>query len=268
MSSGGWKGIFRREDREMPFWEHLEELRRVLLRAIAAFLVGTLACYFLSERILERIVTRTVGEATFLRPMEAFNARLKVAFLLGLILSLPVILWQVWGFVVPGLLHRERRMVGPLVFWSAVLFYSGVAFSYFVVTPMMLGLLVGFGSEHIHPQIAVGGLLDFVVSMGLASGILFQLPLVVAVLSLVGILTPTFLMKRWRHAVVAIFILTAVVTPGDGPSQIILAAPVLLLYFASILVARAIWRGKARPAAAGGPGPGAGPPDREGGPVG
>lgn len=226
--------------------EHLEELRRMVLRAIGVLLAATLGAYFFSGWILEQIVTTTIGEATFLKPMEAFNSRLKIAFLCGLIISLPIVLWQIWGFVVPGLMKRERRMVLPLVVGGTLLFYSGIAFSYFVVTPMMLTLLVGFGTEHIRPQIAVGHLLDFVVSMGMASGLLFQLPLVVAVLSLVEVVTPDFLIRRWRHAMVGIFVLTAVVTPGDGPSQIVLAAPVVLLYFASVFVAKAIWRGKRR----------------------
>jgi sec-independent protein translocase protein TatC len=245
MATGrGWRGIFRREDREMPFWEHLEELRRRVLRAIGVLLLLTLGAYLFSGTILDRLVVGTIGEATFLKPMEVFNTRVKVSFLLGLIVAAPYLLWEIWAFVVPGLMHRERKMVGPLVLWSAVLFYSGIAFAYFVVNPLMLQLLVGFGTEHIRPQIAVSSLLDFMTSMALASGILFQLPLVVAALSMVGVLHPSFLIRRWRHAIVGIFVLTAVITPGDGPSQIVLAAPVLVLYFASIFVARAIWRGK------------------------
>ncbi len=224
--------------------EHLEELRKTLLRAIGFLLAATLAAYFFSDRILERIVTSTIGEATFLKPMEAFNSRLKIAFLMGLIVSLPIILWQIWTFVVPGLMKREQRIVLPLVLGGTFLFYGGLAFSYFVVTPLMLGVLMGFGTDHIRPQIAVSHLLDFVVTMGMASGLLFQLPLVVAVLSLVDVITPGFLIRRWRHALVGIFILTAVVTPGDGPSQIVLAAPIVVLYFASVLIARAIWRAK------------------------
>jgi len=244
------RNLLGSEEKEMPFLEHLEELRRVLLRIVGLLLLSTIAAYIFSGRVLDTIVKQTIEHATFLKPLEAFNARLKVAFILGLLASLPVVLWQIWGFVVPGLLRRERRIVGPLVLWSAILFYGGVAFSYLVLTPTMLGLLVGFGTELVRPQISVGALLDFVVSMAMACGLLFQLPLVVAVLSLIGVLSPTFLMRRWRHAVVAIFVITAAVTPGDGPSQIILAAPVLVLYFASILVARAIWKGKSAEAAA------------------
>jgi len=244
LGPGGLSGLFRKSDGEMHFVEHLEELRRVVLRAIGGFLIATVASYFISGRVLEELVIRTIGEATFLRPMEAFNSRLKMAFLLGLLVSLPWILWQVWSFIVPGLMKKERKMIAPLVGWSALLFYGGVAFSYFVLTPIMLQLLVGFQTEHVRPLIAVGSLLDFVVTMAVASGLLFQLPLVVAVLSMIGILTPAFLIQRWRHAVVGIFLLTAVVTPGDGPSQVVLAIPILFLYVASIFVAKAIWRRK------------------------
>jgi sec-independent protein translocase protein TatC len=244
----GWKGIgsiFRRDDREMPFMEHLEELRRVVIRGIGVLLLATLGAYYFSGNVLEQIVVRTVGEATFLRPMEAFNARLKIAFLLGMIVSIPFILWQIWTFVVPGLMKRERSMVGPLVFWSTLLFYSGVVFSYLVVTPTMLKFLVGMGSDHIRAQIAVSYLLDFVIGMAFASGLLFQLPVVVAILSMVEILRPEFLIRHWRHALVGTFILTAIVTPGDVfIAQVVLAVPVLILYFSSIFVARAIWRGK------------------------
>lgn len=237
--------MFRRDTREMPFWEHLEELRRVVLRSIGALLLATFVAYFFSGRILDSVVVNSIGEATFLRPMEAFNARLKIAFLLGSMGSAPFVLWQLWGFVVPGLLHKEKRMVAPLVFWSVILFYAGIAFSYLIVTPTMLRLLIGFGTQHIRPQIAVSYLMDFIVGMSVATGILFQLPVAVAILSMIEVLTPEFLIRRWKHAVVATFVLTAIVTPGDVfIAQIVLGLPVLILYFASVLVARAIWRGK------------------------
>jgi sec-independent protein translocase protein TatC len=177
--------------------------------------------------------------------MEAFNARLKIAFMVGLLASIPFILWQVWTFVVPGLFHKERKVVAPLVFWSVLLFYAGVVFSYLVVIPSMLKFLMGLGTEHIKAQIAVSYLLDFIVGMAAASGILFQLPVVVAVLAMIGILRPGFLIKWWRHAVIGTFVLTAVVTPGDVfIAQVVLAVPVLILYIASIFVAKAIWRNK------------------------
>ncbi len=128
-----------------------------------------------------------------------------------------------------------------------LLFYAGVVFSYLVVIPSMLSFLMGLGTEHLKAQIAIGYLLDFIVGMAAASGILFQLPVVVALLAMIGILRPGFLIKWWRHAVIGTFILTAVVTPGDVfIAQVVLAVPVLILYFASIFVAKAIWRNKER----------------------
>jgi sec-independent protein translocase protein TatC len=254
------RGVLRKEDREMPFWEHLEELRRVLIRSIGVVLVTTLAAYVFSGRILDYLVVSSIGQATFLSPLEAFNARIKIAFLIGIVVSAPVILWQIWSFVVPGLMGRERKTVGPLVFWSALLFYAGVAFSYFYVTPTVLRLLVGLGTPHLRPMIAVSFLLDFMIGMSLASGIMFELPVVVAILSMIEIVTPDFLIRRWRHAVIVTFILTAVVTPGDVfIAQIVLGLPVLLLYFSSVFVSKAIWRGKKRKESAVTAAPGGGP---------
>ncbi len=239
------RALFRKEDREMPFWDHLEELRRVVLRSIGVILFATLAAYIFSGRLLDRIVVSSIGQATFLSPMEAFNARLKIAFLLGIVASAPIVLWQLWSFVVPGLLNKEKKMVGPIVFWSVLLFYAGIAFSYFYVTPTVLRLLVGFGTTHVRPQIAVSYLIDFIITMSVASGILFELPVAVAILSMIEIVTPDFLIRRWRHAVIVTFVLTAIITPGDVfIAQIVLGLPVLLLYFSSVLVSRAIWRGK------------------------
>lgn len=232
---------------EMGFLDHLEELRRVLLSSIVAIGLATAVAYAFSAQLLDWIVSRQVGEVQFLHPMEAFSARFKLALLLGLMVSLPFVMFEIWSFVVPGLLGRERRIVLPLVVSSVVLFFVGVAFSYWVLTPMMLSLLMSFGTAHVKANITLAYLLDFIVKLALASGLLFQLPLVVAILSLLSIVTPKFLWSKWRHAIVIILIVTAIVTPGDGPSQVILAAPIVVLYFLSILVSLLITRRKGEP---------------------
>lgn len=234
----------------MPFLEHLEELRRVILGSIAAVMICSVAAYAFSGTIIDFIVVSHVGEAQFLRPMEAFVARIKVSLLVGLLVGLPFVTFQIWNFVVPGLLQHERKIVLPLVFSSTLLFLVGTAFSYLVLTPMMLKVLVGFATTHIRPNITVDYLLDFIIKMAVACGILFQLPLVVAVLTLFRVLTPRFLWSKWRHAIVAILIVAAVATPGDGPSQIILAAPIVVLYFLSILLSMMISRGQKKKDAA------------------
>lgn len=230
----------------MSFLDHLEEFRRVLLTSALAILVCTAVCWFFSGQILDWVVIRTIGHAQFLRPTEAFSTRFKIAFFLGFLASFPYVAWRVWSFIGPGLFRSERAIVVPAAVSSTLLFAAGMAFSHFILTPMMLHLLVGFGTEHVTANIAVGFLLGFVLKMSLATGLLFQLPLVVAVLTRFGVLTPAFLWKKWRHAVLIIFVVAAIATPGDGPSQIVLAAPVVVLYFASIAVSSFIVRERRR----------------------
>lgn len=233
-----------RDDREMPFLEHLEELRKVLLASLGGIAICGIAVYAFSGLVIDYIVVQHVGSAQFIRPMEAFMARVKISLLLGLIVSLPFVMFQVWNFIVPGLMQHERRIVLPAAFFSTILFLGGVAFSYFVLTPIMVGLLTtGFSTEHVVANITVDYLLDFIIKLAVACGILFQLPLVVGILTLIDMVTPQFLWSKWRHAVVIILILAAVATPGDGPSQLILAAPIVVLYFVSILLSMFLVRG-------------------------
>src|SRR5690606_38336811 len=139
-----------RDDREMPFLEHLEELRRVLLASLAGIAICGIAVYAFSGMVIDWIVVQHVGSAQFIRPMEAFMARIKVSLLLGLIVSLPFVMFQIWNFIVPGLMQHERRIVLPAAFFSTLLFLGGVAFSYFVLTPIMVGLLTtGFSTQHV-----------------------------------------------------------------------------------------------------------------------
>lgn len=228
----------------MTFLDHLEELRRVIFSCLAAVTIASLVAYFFSDRILDYIVVTQVGEAQFLHPMEAFSVRVKIAILLGVIATVPFTMFEIWGFIVPGLMGRERKIVLPLVFFSVVLFLLGMVFSYWVLTPMMLKMLMGFGTAHVKANIAVDYLIDFVLKLALASGLMFELPLVVAVLTMLNLVTPRFLWSKWRHAIVIILIVAAVVTPGDGPSQIILAAPIIVLYFLSIFLSFLIARDK------------------------
>jgi len=228
----------------MPFLEHLDELRRVILTSLAAWLICSIAAYVLSGRALDHIVQRTVGEAQFLHPMEAFNARLKLALLGGLILSLPFIAFQFWSFILPGLYARERRVVLPMTTASTLLFLAGVGFSYWFLTPLMLRLLMEFGTTHVRANITVAYLLDFLVKLAVGTGLMFQLPVVVVILTMIRVVTPRFLWSKWRHAILAIVIISSVVTPGDGAlSTLVLAGPILVLYFLSALLSTLIHRG-------------------------
>jgi sec-independent protein translocase protein TatC len=163
---------------------------------------------------------------------------------LGALVSRPVIFFFLWKFVVPGLLHRERTALTPLVMFSTLMFYGGVAFSYFMLIPLMMKILISFGTPVVQPMISVNSYLSFVMQICLALGLLFEFPLVVAALTWMGILSPEWLKRKWRYAVVIIFIIGAVVTPGDGPSQLVVAFPIVGLYFLSILISMLIKRRK------------------------
>lgn len=230
----------------MPFLAHLEELRRVLLQVLGAVGIGAVACWAVSGHVLGWLIDQTSGQAIFIKPQGAFMARLKVSIVLGVLLALPFIFYKLWSFVGPGLLSRERKVVLPGSLASVALFYLGIVFSYFVLTPLMVQVLLGFGGPNLVAQTDVHYLLDLVFTMGLASGLVFQLPLFLSFLTAIGLIRPQQLRHYWRHAVVAIFILAAVLTPADPLSQIVLAVPLLLLYLVSYFLSSAIHRGKVR----------------------
>ncbi len=219
----------------MPFLQHLEDLRQALFRSSFAIALGMVGGWWLAPRVLEDLIARTVKVAIVLSPFEAFNERFKLTFILGLGIALPVVFWQAWSFVVPGLLHRERRWVPSLAIGSMVLFGLGVWAAYGYVVPLVVHVLEQFLVKGVTTQIRLSSLLDFTYNLALACGLLMQLPMVTMLLTAIGIVTPKFLLKQWRAAIVIIFVITAAVTPGDVVSaQIVMGLPMVLLYFLSV----------------------------------
>lgn len=232
-----------REGREMPFMQHLEEFRVLLQHCLAAVLAGMLAGWWLAPIVLADLIRRTVQHTIVMSPFEAFNERLKLAAILGAVVVLPYLSWRLWSFVVPGLLHRERRWVGPLAISSFVLFVLGAYAAYAYVVPLVVEMLQRFLTPGMVMQMRLSLLLDFFYNMVIACGLLAQLPLVTMLLTGIGLVTPLFLVQQWRMAIVVIFVVTAAITPGDVVSaQLIMGLPMLLLYFVSVglsyLVAR------------------------------
>ena len=223
------------EPREMSFLEHLDELRWVLTHSIIACLVGAIGGWLLAPRVMEDIIARTVKQASVLSPLEAFNERLKLALFIGLFIALPVVFYRVWSFVVPGLLKRERGWVLPMAMASMALFALGAWAAYGYVVPMVIDVLSGFMTPSMVAQIRLGSLLGFVYNMALACGIVCQLPLVTMTLTAIGLVTPGFLLRQWRFAIVAAFFATAIITPGDVvTAQLVMGVPMTLLYFVSV----------------------------------
>jgi sec-independent protein translocase protein TatC len=240
-----------RQSAEMPFLEHFEALRRVLFQSALACIVGALAGWWIAPRVLEDTIHRTIGHAIVLSPLEALNERIKLSLILGAYLVLPVILHRLWSFIVPGLVQRERRWVPGMVAASYVLFALGAWAAYGYVVPLVMRVLGGFMTPSMQAQIRLTELLGFVYNMVLACGVVFQLPLVCMSLTAMGLVTPGFLLRQWRFAIVGVFFITAIITPGDVvTAQLIMGVPMTALYFVSVglswLVARKRKAGEAR----------------------
>ena len=237
---------------EMTLVQHLTELRTAIFQSLLAAGLAAVGAWFLSEpavNLLIRPAIGPVGDLVFISPTGAFMLRLKTAIGLGVFIAAPFIVWRVWAFVVPGLLRREKRLLLPVIFCSVALFYGGATFAYTIILPIALRFLLGFGTEFLQPMITAEHYFDFAVRLTLAFGAVFQFPLVVTLLTWWGILDPDFLKRYWRWGVIAVFLLSAVLTPPDVASQLLMAGPVLLLYLISLVIAQLIARHRRREAA-------------------
>lgn len=221
----------------MGLLAHLEELRSVIMQSGIAAVAAMILCWFWSAELLEFMIRPIRQEGVyFTSPGEAFMVRLKISAVAGLFVMAPFIFFKFYGFILPGLYKRERRIVTPLLVATTALFYTGVTFAFAVVIPQVITLMLGYGTELVRPLIGVDPYFRFVAQMCLAFGLIFELPLLVLGLSAVGIIDPRMLFRTWRFAVVGIFTVSAILTPPDVLSQVMMAIPVTVLYFGSALV--------------------------------
>ncbi|MBA2565932.1 MAG: twin-arginine translocase subunit TatC [Gemmatimonadetes bacterium] len=238
----------------MPFLDHLEELRIRLLWSFGAVALGAmlgvwLTIHFDIMQLLVAPVQKYLpgGKLIFTSPTEAFLVTFKVGLFLGVLLALPVLFYHFWRFVAPGLLEKEQRIFVPAVLASLILFAAGVALAFLVVIPLGLEFFLTFQSGAFQPFLSVGEYLSFTMRIALVFGLVFETPLVVILLSYVGVLSPRTLVRFRRHAIVAIAILSAVLTPSpDALSMLLMFGPFYLLYEASVQVSVLIERRRAR----------------------
>ncbi len=230
----------------MGFLEHLEELRRRLVYSIAAVAVGFFVCWWKVERIYD-VMQRPIMEVlkanglseklVYLNPTEPFNLYLKIAAMAGLFLTSPYVLYQVWMFISPGLYRNEKRYVVPFMVSTIALFTTGGYFGYKVVYPQALGFLVHFGRQF-QPMITISEYTSLFLSIILGMGLIFEMPILIFFLALMGMITARFMWKNFRYAILLIFIIAAIVTPTpDILSMCIFAAPMVALYAVSIGIA-------------------------------
>lgn len=223
----------------MPFLEHLEELRWRLLKSVITIMVMAFAAFYFSD-VLIRFLKIPLGDVQLynIKVAGTFYAYLKVSLIAGLVASLPIVFYQMWSFISPGLYKQEKSAVIPFVMISFCLFIMGAGFCFVVVLPLSFKFLIGFSGELIVNTITIGSYINFVGMLLMAFGFGFQLPIINYVLGKMGIITAEFLAKGRRYAVVLILIVGAIITPPDVFTQFLLAVPLYFLYEISIIVVR------------------------------
>jgi len=235
-----------RNPREMSFWEHIEELRWRLIKSLAAVLVTSIVAFFFSDWMLD-ILTRPIDKIYFIGIGEAFSVRIKLSLFAGVVLALPVLFYQAWKFVVPGLYASEVKMVVPVVVFATLFFVGGAAFCFFMVLPMGIKFLMSYATDKLQPMIQVSKYISFVGWMTISFGAVFELPIVSYFLGRVGIINSRMLRKGRRVAVVVILLVAAIATPSpDMFSQLMLAVPLYALYEISVIIVRLTGRAESR----------------------
>ncbi|MEO8236844.1 MAG: twin-arginine translocase subunit TatC [Flavobacterium sp.] len=259
---------------EMSFLDHLEELRWLLVRSTTAICIMAFVTYFISDYLFDVIIlgpTRPtfftyrwfcdlshqlgfadsicITELNFIIQNTEMEGQVNIfvwmCILAGFILSFPYILWELWKFISPALYEKERKNAKVFIFTSSLLFFLGVFFGYYVVIPMSVNFVATFSvSDVVINQFTLESYMGMVKTSVLASGLFFELPIIIYFLTKLGLVTPDFLRKYWKYAVIIILIIAAIVTPPDVVSQTIVAIPMLIIYEVSILISRIVYKNK------------------------
>jgi sec-independent protein translocase protein TatC len=257
-------------EKEMSFLEHLEELRWRLVKSSAAILVFGIAV-FLSKKIIFDVILFGPRNSEFITykgfcwisnqlgmgdnlcmgdvaisvqnidMSGQFSTHIMVSIIGGFIVAFPFVLYQMWAFLKPGLKEKERNSAKGIVFYSSLLFFSGVLFGYYIISPLSLQFLGSYRvSDEVVSSIQLNSYISTLVSITLSTGLVFQLPILVFFFTKIGLITPEFLKKYRKHSLVAVLILAAIITPPDITSQILVALPIMLLYELSIFISRRV----------------------------
>ena len=237
----------------MSFLEHLEELRRRMLWSLGALVLGAGVGFWITTQYdVIGFLTRPVrplledGRLTYLHPTEPFMVSIKVGIFVGVVIALPIVFYHFWRFVAPGLMENEKRIFVPALLASVGLFVGGAALAFFFVLPFGLKFFLGFATESLQPMITINDYFSFAMQVTLMFGLVFETPLVILVLAWVGILPVRVLRRYRRHAIAVMAIVSAVLTPADVVSMLLMLVPLYLLFEISVVLAGVIERRRER----------------------
>jgi len=229
---------------KQPFLSHLEELRKRLVVCAIGVGAGFVIAYIFSERLFQLLVAPLKAvmpegdQLIFTNLPEMFFAYIKVAFIAGIMAAAPLIFYQLWLFIAPGLYQKEKKMAIPFVISSTILFVGGALFGYFVVFPFGFKFFIGFSNEYVKALPSVKQYFSFSMKLLFAFGVVFELPVIIFFLSKMGIVTPQFLRQKRKYAILLTFVLAAILTPPDVITQCMMAGPLIVLYEIGIIVSR------------------------------
>jgi len=224
--------------KRLSFIGHLEELRQAIIKSIVFIIATSIIVYTFTDKIFSQLVRPLGGTLVFIAPQEAFITNIKIALFGGLYFSSPFILYQAWDFISAGLKKRERKYASLGVFFSFIFFVIGSCFGYFLIVPIGIKFLMSFGTANVIPMISVGKYVSFVCMLTLVFGMVFQLPLIILLLTKTGIVKPQTLAKNRKYAILVIFIISAILTPPDVITQCLMAIPLIGLYELSIFLSK------------------------------
>ena len=267
----------REAGKEMSFLQHLEELRWHLVRSVSAIVIIALAVFFYKDFIFDEVLLApknqdfptyrllcflshqlNLGDALCIQTIpfdlisielsSQFTTHMWVAFISGLVLASPYVLWEAWSFIKPALYEKERRYARGIVFYTSGLFLMGVLFGYYIITPMSVNFLGSYQvSAQVKNTITLNSFISTVTTLSLLTGLVFELPIVIYFLTKIGLMSPAFMKTYRKHAVVVILILSAVITPtSDATTMILVAVPLYVLYELSIIVSARVIKNKAK----------------------
>ncbi|MEK6692921.1 MAG: twin-arginine translocase subunit TatC [Nitrospirota bacterium] len=252
------------QDEKMPLTGHLEELRKRLVIIVSSISIGFFLSFYFSKSLFSYLTKPLSSEVTlrqefpfiffiekgssslvFLAPTEALWMYLKVSLIAGLFLTLPIVFYQIWKFVAPGLLPKEKHYGLPFVVLSTTLFVLGAAFCFYLVLPYAIRFLLSYGTDQLTPMISVGNYIDFCLKFLLAFGLIFEIPLAIIFLARIGLVTPQLLSRNRRYSILLAFIVAALLTPTpDVFNMTLMAVPIIILYEAGIIAARVFTKKK------------------------